>query len=359
MPQEWHLVSLVSSNEFMITKKKHVNIPVFIPHLGCPNMCVFCNQRTISGVEEFDPDTVIADIKSALSTIDINNTEIELAFFGGSFTGIDRSLMIHLLEIGQSYLDRGLIHSMRCSTRPDYVNDYIISVLKKYGMSTVELGIQSMDDNVLAASCRGHFASVTRDACRAVLEGGLSLVGQMMIGLPGATVQSEVECAEFISECGATAARVYPTVVFRGTELCSMSERGEYTPLSIEQAVDRTRAVLDIFDRNNIKVIRVGLCSSDNLSDDSQVYAGANDASIGEMAMSALYLDRIYARLDQLGDLSGKQCVIFGGIGSVSKISGHRRKNKLAISEKYGIKSVKILEKKELMGYNVLIDVTD
>ena len=343
----------------MLTKKKHVNIPVFIPHLGCPNMCVFCNQRSISGVDEFDLRSVISDIESALSTIDCESTEVELAFFGGSFTGIDRALMIDLLEIGKSYLDRGLIKSMRCSTRPDYINEEILELLKKYGMSTVELGIQSMDDSVLLASRRGHLSSVTRDACRAVLKSGLALVGQMMIGLPGASVESEIECAEFISDCGATAARVYPTVVFHETELCSMCESGVYLPLSLDEAVKRTCRVLDVFDKKQIKVIRVGLCSGENLTDPSRVYAGANDESIGEMAMSALYYERICAVLDKMGDLIGRGCVIHCGVGSVSKISGHRRKNKTALYEKYGIKSLKILENNELIGYNIRIEIID
>lgn len=343
----------------MITKKKHVNIPVFIPHLGCPNMCVFCNQRSISGVEEFDPGTVIDVIETSLATIDVTNTEVELAFFGGSFTGIDRALMIRLLEIGKGYLDRGLVHSMRCSTRPDYINDEILTLLTRYGMSTVELGIQSMDDSVLLASRRGHLSSVTRDACRAVLKSGLALVGQMMIGLPGASAESEIECAEFISNCGATAARVYPTVVFRGTELCAMCEQGAYSPLSLDEAVDRTCRVLDVFDKNQIKVIRVGLCSSENLTDSSHVYAGANDVSVGEMAMSALYYERICSVLDTMEDISGHGCIIYGSVGSVSKISGHRKKNKIDLCEKYGIKSLKILENNKLIGYNIKIEITD
>ena len=343
----------------MITKKKHVNIPVFIPHLGCPNMCVFCNQRSISGVTEFSVGNVVSQIESALTTIDSSVTEVELAFFGGSFTGIDRELMIELLEIGRSYLDRGLIHSMRCSTRPDYINEEILALLQVYGMSTIELGIQSMDDSVLCASRRGHTSHLTREACRAVLEAGFSLVGQMMIGLPGATLDTEIECAEFISLCGAQAARVYPTVVFYGTELCAMCDCGEYIPLLLDDAVERTKRVLDVFDKNSIKVIRVGLCSAENLTDDKHVFAGANDVSIGERAMSALYLDRIYSLLDSMVDLGGKCCVIQCSKGSISKVSGHRRKNKSSICEKYGIKSVKILENDKLIGYNIKIDITD
>ncbi len=341
----------------MNTRKKHVNIPVFIPHLGCPNMCVFCNQRSISGVREFRADNIISDIEAVLSTVDRRDTELELAFFGGSFTGIDRALMIDLLKIGKSYLDRKMIDSLRCSTRPDYIDSQILSLLKEYGMKTVELGIQSMDDAVLSKCKRGHNSAVTREACRAVIDSGIQLVGQMMIGLPGADEHSEEECARFISECGAVAARVYPTVVFHDTELCDMSCRGEYIPLGVEEAVRRTKKVLDIFDRSGIQVIRVGLCSSENLTDSSHVYAGANDVSVGEMSMSALYFDRLCELIDKCTDTSGRSLVISGGLGCVSKISGHRRKNKLALIEKYGFKSVKILENSELIGYNIRIEI--
>lgn len=320
-------------------------------------MCVFCNQRSISGVGEFDCDTVISGIETVLSTLERDITEIELAFFGGSFTGIDRELMIRLLEIGKSYLDSGKIDSMRCSTRPDYINGEILDILSRYGMRTIELGIQSMDDGVLSACRRGHNAQTTINACRAVVEAGFELVGQMMIGLPGATPHTEAETARFICDCGAIGARVYPTVVFFETELCDMTASGEYTPLSTETAIERTKNVLDIFDRNSVKVIRVGLCSSENLKDVSKVYAGASDESIGEKAMSALYRERIEAALVDIDDMTGKSCIVYGAVGSVSKISGHKRKNKLYLQEKYGFKSVKILENNELLGYNIRIDV--
>ena len=341
----------------MKSKKKHVNIPVFIPHLGCPNMCVFCNQRSISGVREFEAVSVRADIEAVLSTVDRESTELELAFFGGSFTGIDRELMTELLSIGKDYLDRGCINSMRCSTRPDYINDGILRILRDYGMKTIELGIQSMDDAVLSACKRGHSASVTRDACKAVVDAGFELVGQMMIGLVGADTESELECARFICECGAKSARVYPTVVFCETELCAMSKNGEYTPLSTEEAVERTKKVLSVFDEYGVKVIRVGLCSSENLTDPSHVYAGANDVSIGEMAMSALYLDRICGILDGMNTKDARSCVISCAPGCVSKVSGHRRKNKEAIAKKYGFGTIKILEKSDLLGYNIRIDI--
>ena len=321
-------------------------------------MCVFCNQRTISGKNTFEAESVISDIEAVLSGVDRESTDVELAFFGGSFTGIDRELMLSLLKIGKSYLDGGKIDSMRCSTRPDYIDEEILSILKEYGMSTVELGIQSMDDAVLSACRRGHTASRTREACRAIVDFGFSLVGQMMIGLPASTPDSECECARFICECGAVGARVYPTVVFSGTELVCMTEQGKYTPLELDDAVERTKNVLDIFDRAGVSVIRVGLCASENLTDAEQVYAGANDVAIGERAMSALFLDRICKEIDEKNiDTNGKSCVISAPLGCVSKVVGQRRKNKELLLKKYGFKSVKILEKSELIGYNIIIDI--
>ena len=262
----------------MAKKKRHINIPIFIPHLGCPNDCVFCNQRTISGKLSFEPSQVIPEIEHALSTIPdgvsaYDGVSTEIAFFGGSFTGIDRNLMIELLDIAQKYVDDQKVSSIRLSTRPDYINEEIIGILKKYSVKTVELGIQSTDPKVLQASKRGHSVSDTVNACKMVKNAGFELVGQMMVGLPESTAESEIKTAMDICSMGADAARIYPTVVFRKTELCRMAEMGEYTPLSDEEAVQRTKNVLSVFDKNNIPCIRIGLCASENLSSASFVIA--------------------------------------------------------------------------------------
>jgi len=199
--------------------KKHINIPVFIPHLGCPNQCVFCNQKTISGVMEFDPSQVDRIITEALSTIDISSSDVEIAFFGGSFTGIDYSLMCELLSIAYSYVKKGSVSSIRLSTRPDYIDDRILNTLKKYGVKTVELGLQSVSEKVLQTCKRGHTALDAEKACRLIREYGFELVGQMMIGLPGSSLEDEMNTAEFILRNGASGARIYPTVVLQQTEL--------------------------------------------------------------------------------------------------------------------------------------------
>ena len=284
----------------------------------------------------------------------------EIAFFGGSFTGIDRALMVELLDIAEDYIRKsdGRIASIRLSTRPDYINEEILDILSRYSVKTIELGLQSMDDAVLDASRRGHRSDVAKKASRMIKDRGFSLVGQMMIGLPRADVESEIMTAEVICSLGADAARVYPTVVFYDTELCNMAERGEYTPLVEDEAVTRCAHVLDVFERHGVPCIRVGLCASENLSSDDKVYGGANHAAIGELAMGELYFERICEKLDgyEKSALDGKILTVYVAFGCVSRAVGQNKKNKVRLCQKYGFKHIKVLEKKDILGYN--IDIT-
>ena len=216
---------------------RHVNIPVFIPHLGCPNNCVFCDQRRISGCVSFDESSVEREIEMALSTLSPED-EVEIAFFGGSFTGIDRDLMLRLLAISDKFVSAGRVQSVRCSTRPDYIDEEILGMLSEHGVKTVELGIQSTSDRVLSASKRGHTSDATLAACGLVKSHGFNLIGQMMVGLPSSTIDDEIETAKAICALGADGARVYPTVVFAETELAerilslsSVSITLEYLPI--------------------------------------------------------------------------------------------------------------------------------
>ncbi len=337
--------------------KKHVNIPIFIPHLGCPNNCVFCNQRSISGRQSFNPSEVEPQIEQALSTLS-DDTEREIAFFGGSFTGIDRGLMLYLLGIGKKYIDDGKVSGIRLSTRPDYIDCERLEILSRYGVRAVELGLQSMDDGVLTASKRGHTSADAERACALVKEYGFELVGQMMIGLPSSDAQKEIYTARRICELGADGARVYPTVVFYNTELCEMARKGAYPPLTQEEAVMRTKDVLGVFDSYGVPCIRVGLCASENLSDEDEVYGGANHSAVGELAMGELYFERICQSLDEMGgDFAGKTLTVYASRGSTSKVSGQNKRNKIRLSKKYGFNKIKILEKSEIIGYNIILDV--
>ena len=334
--------------------KKHVNIPIFIPHLGCPNQCVFCNQRTISGVNSFDISGVEKQIEEALATVS-QEYEVEIAFFGGSFTGIDRELMMALLKIAHNYVVSGKVSSIRCSTRPDYINEDILDILKLYRVKTVELGLQSASDSVLEKSKRGHTRLDEERACRMIVDAGFNLVGQMMIGLPGSSLENELETARFIVDVGATGARIYPTVVFYDTELCEMAESGEYAPLKLEDAVARSAKVLEIFVTNNVDVIRIGLCSSENLSSEEKYYAGPNHSALGEMVEGELYYNTIKRMLDVELPSSDTNLLVSVAKGCISKTVGQNKRNKLRLIREYGLADLIVTENDNLSGYEVMI----
>ncbi|MDY3846065.1 MAG: radical SAM protein [Eubacteriales bacterium] len=338
--------------------KKHVNIPIFIPHLGCPHTCVFCNQRSISGKKSFALDEVQKEIESALKTVDTDKTEAEIAYFGGSFTGIDFDLMEELLRIAYKYVSDGRVSSIRCSTRPDYINGKILTTLKKYGVKTIELGLQSSDDDVLSACERGHTFADEKTACEMILSSGFSLVGQMMIGLPGATVKSELETARFISEVGAGGARIYPTVVFRDSELCEMTKRGEYIPLSLNDAITRTKNVMKVFIESGVNIIRVGLCSSENLISDKTYFAGPNHESICELCENEIYRDLLIEKLSgtEITDTENKTLIISIPRGCISKVCGQNKSNKKFLMDNFGFRNVKFSEK-DMKSYSINISI--
>ena len=315
-------------------------------------MCVFCNQRSISGKQRFDREDVIGEIEAALDTLD-PTAEVEIAYFGGSFTGIDRELMIYLLDVAEKYVKReddgrAKISGIRMSTRPDYINGEIMSILQGYSVKTVELGLQSMDDGVLELSNRGHTAKQAEDACRMITGAGYELIGQMMIGLPGSTLEKEIATAKKICELGAAGARIYPTVTFFGTELANMADRGEYSMIELNDAIFRSKEVLKIFRERGVECIRIGLCASDNLSDGSQVKGGANHAALGELVEGELCYDimrELVQTLTNGKDLSGKTLEFSVPIGELSKSIGQNSRNKKRLFEEFKPKKITIIEK--------------
>ena len=336
---------------------RHVNVPIFIPHLGCPNDCVFCNQKRISGTTCFKKEDTDSLISRAIETTDSNNDHVEIAFFGGSFTGIDRDDMIYLLATAHRYVKAGKAHSIRLSTRPDYIDRGVLEILKEYGVNTVELGLQSMDDGVLRAAKRGHTADPARAACRLIKEYGFTLIGQMMIGLPRSTAEKEIMTAKAIAEL-CDGARIYPTVVLRETELCEMAKRGEYTPLTLDEAIERTGEALLIFRDACKTVIRIGLQSGDELYDPDVVYGGDYHPAIGELAENYVMYKKITEILDKLDtSLEGRELTVFCQMGWVSKVVGQKKLNKLKLIKNYKFKCVKVVEKKDVIGYNIKLEL--
>ncbi len=319
----------------------HRNIPIFIPHMGCPNQCVFCNQRSISECRLFDIEQVRSQIEHCLSTLSADD-DVEIAFFGGSFTGIDRELMIGLLEIAQEYVRQGRVDGIRLSTRPDYISAQILSILSCYSVRVIELGLQSMDDRVLRASRRGHTAEIAEQACRMILQAGFGLVGQMMIGLPEATPESELATAQKICDIGAVAVRIYPTVVFYDTPLCEMVQNGSYRPLTVSEAARRSAAVLRIFLERGIPCIRIGLCATESLTSPQKVMAGPNHPALGELVWNEVWYGVLKEQVEK-ADLCGKEIILSVPAREISRIVGQRRCNLHRLMRETGTRVKKIV----------------
>ena len=335
----------------MAEKRSHANIPVFIPHLGCPNDCVFCDQRTISGKLGFDEASVKGMIDASLETM--GDRPCEIAFFGGSFTGIDRDLMVRLLDTAQEYVDAGRAVGIRMSTRPDYITPEIIGIIRKYTLSEVELGVQSMSDSVLALSRRGHTSDDTRRACRLLREAGIPFGGQMMIGLPGAEACDEVETAREICRMGASSCRIYPAIVLRGTCLETMTERGEYLPLTIDEAVTRAASALEIFTEKGVTCLRIGLQDSDELRSPERYHSGPRHPAIGEMVRGEVLRRRIDEALSSLGEAA--EADVFVPRGRISMAVGVSGRNRRYFAEKYESLKIKFKEDISLTGYEVRV----
>lgn len=337
---------------------KHANIPIFIPHMGCPNDCVFCNQRKITGHTEFDAESVIPQIDDALETL--RGKTAQIAFFGGSFTGIDRSLMIRLLNIGYGYIRSGRVESLRCSTRPDYINDEILDVLQSYGVKTVELGIQSTSEDVLRACRRGHTRDASVNAMHLVKAHGMELIGQMMTCLPRSTPKDEIQTSCDICACGADGARIYPLVVFKDTALEVMVKNGEYTPVSPQENILRAKEVKKVFLKNRVPVIRLGLQAQDNLSSDKDIAYGVYQPSIGASVDGAIYLELVEKELEKY-DAKTLECGFLNigcARGESSSLAGANKENKCVLLEKYGLYKIKITEKDNMKPFEINVRVT-
>lgn len=334
-----------------MAKNIHKNIPIFIPHLGCPHRCVFCDQCAISGRSAFDIDRVPNEIERSLATLP-HDARGEIAYFGGSFTAIDRTLMVRLLELAQGYVNAGRVSGIRFSTRPDAVDEDVLDILSRYTISAVELGLQSMDDEVLRRSRRGHTAAQAADACRRIVARGYPLVGQMMLGLPGSDATKEMATADEICNFGACAVRVYPTVVFDGTALAAMSREGEYLPLTDDEAIERCAPILELFETRGVAVLRVGLCASEMLAS-SRVLGGANHPALGELCYAAVFRRRMSALLDELSETAGRAVEFGVPCGKLSQALGQKRANARALIERYALADVHVRENAALSGTQV------
>ncbi len=308
-----------------------------MPHLGCPGACLFCNQTRITGQQEaMTPERAKEIIETSLQNRQ-KGEYWEIGFFGGSFTGIPEKEQEALLKVAQEAVRAGLADGIRLSTRPDYINESVLERLVFYGVTTVELGAQSMDDAVLAANRRGHTARQTRKAAEAILAKGLHLGLQMMIGLPKDTPEKAMKTAEAFAAMKAECVRIYPTLVIRGTGLADLYEKGEYAPLTVDEAVSQCATLYGYFTEQNIDVIRMGLLEMP--ADD--VLAGPFHPAFGELVMSAACYEELFAKLQ---NFKGDALQISVNPRYVSVFLGQGRKNIKKITEVLSLRSLEVIQ---------------
>lgn len=321
--------------------KKQYIIPVFIPHLGCPNDCSFCNQKSISGKTKMPTkDEVISIIESNLKSFKEENAYIEIAFFGGSFTGIDVDKQKEYLEIANEYVKNKKVDGIRLSTRPDYINKEILKMLKKYNVKTIELGVQSTNDYILKRCYRGHTFADVKKASKLIRWYGFNLGHQMMVGLPESTKLDEIRSAKDLIKLKPKMVRIYPVLVIKGTKLEKELEIGEYKPLTVLQAVERCKELMYLFNKKNIQVIRVGLQNTDEItspgSKNSEVVAGPFHPAFGQLVYDSIWFDSIVDKIKKIND-KVKEVKLKVNFVDMNNAIGHKKSNITRIKETYDV----------------------
>lgn len=327
--------------------KKHAIIPIFIPHQGCPNDCVFCNQKAITARQ---PDVTMDEVRNTieiwLSTLTGREgiETIEIAFFGGSFTGIPLKQQTEYLSIACEYKDKGLIHKIHLSTRPDYIDKTILDNLKKYKVDVIELGVQSFDEEVLQAAGRGHNSKCVYEACELIKKYGFELGIQLMIGLPQDSLEKCIYSAREAVKVGPSIARLYPTIVIEDTHLMQMYRSGRYTPLTTDEAVSITKEMYRILTEAGINIIRVGLKSSDLIREDGKIegttfhpaFRQLVEGSIARDKMEELLAENFPKQIDSCRDaLASKEVNFYSNSKWFSAMIGHKGCNKKHFESTY------------------------
>lgn len=322
--------------------KKNI-IPVFVPHYGCPNDCVFCNQNKITGLTtDVTAQTVENTILEYLSYFK-NKDNIEIAFYGGSFTAIETKIQEELLFVAKKYKDAKIVQAIRLSTRPDCINNEILDILKKYSVDTIELGVQSLNEEVLIKSNRGHDTTCVYKSAELIKNHGFNLGLQMMIGLPGDSIEKDLYTAKEFIKLNPDCVRIYPTLVIKDTALEYCYNNNLYDSLSIDEAVYITKEVLKLYLKNYINVIRVGLQPTDEIQYDASVVSGPFHPAFRQLVESEILYDVIVEYFKDKKIFTDLK--IFANGKNISNIAGQKSFNKGKIINKLKIKDLSLKNK--------------
>lgn len=339
------------------TPPKPFVVPVFIPHAGCPHRCVFCNQTSTTGCTELFPDA-----SAIKKTIDIflgyggkGRRPIEIAFFGGNFLGLESRRITDLLTIAADYIHQGNAQGIRFSTRPDTIDPYKLDLISDFPVSTVELGVQSMNDEVLRLVRRGHTADDTLRAVARLKEKPYQLGLQMMVGLPGDSESGAVSTSRRMAECEPDFVRIYPTLVLKGSPLARWYADKRYTPLALDRCVQLVKSLYLVFARHGIRVIRMGLQPTSELNDHAAVLAGPYHPAFGELVHGAVFLDTILAHLRE-APLGRSALRLTVHPRNLSRLQGQKRINFDTLQSVFKLRSIDADTDPELSSSMILIN---
>ena len=333
--------------------KKQYIIPIFVPHLGCPNDCVFCNQKSISGqTKQVTKEDVKEIIEEHLKYIK-KDSKVEVAFFGGSFTGIEEAKQEELLSTAYEYIKQKKVDSIRISTRPDYIDKKILKRLKKYKVKTIELGVQSANDYILKKAGRGHTFEDVVKASKLIRWYGFDLGHQMMVGLPESTTVDEINTAKQLIKLKPKMVRIYPVLVIKNTKLEKDYRDGKYKPLTVTQAVEICKELVKLFAKKNIEVIRIGLQPTDTItnseSEKSEVVSGPFHPAFRQLVESGMWYDVIVEKIKQL-NTKVKEVVVTVNPADVNNVIGQRKDNINNLRDVYDVNLIVKADEKIKQG---------
>jgi len=323
---------------------RHYNIPIFIPHLGCPYDCIFCDQKKISAQQQVPGSAeIVAIIEQHLRTIP-DPAEVELAFFGGSFTAIQNELQQEYLSIVQPYLKSGRIQGIRISTRPDCITAEGLEMLKHYGVKTIELGVQSLNDEVLRSAGRRYKAENVYQSAALIHERGFQLGIQLMIGLPGDHYERDIQTVKDTIRLAPQMVRIYPTLVIAGTALESLWQDGQYQALTLEEAITICQDMLLHFTAADIPVIRMGLYPGEELLNGGVIKAGPFHPAFGELVEQAIFREQAMMAIKLHAQRFGKaeNLYLYVNERDLSKMLGQQRKNLAALRQTLGLRDLRV-----------------
>lgn len=309
--------------------EKHKNLSIFIPHEGCKNQCSFCDQRSISGAQRLPTKETVAELCSKFLPKD-KGDDYEIAFFGGSFTAIEPQYMLELLQAAYPFVQQNRASGIRISTRPDAINAQVLDILKEYGVTSIELGAQSMQNDVLGCNLRGHTQEDVVKASKMIQEKGFSLGLQMMVGMYAQKdyTASALDTAQKFVALHPDTVRIYPTLTLENTLLEKLYKSGEYTPPTLEETVEICATLIELFKKNHIRIIKLGLHSDEGM--EKKIVAGPYHPAFKELCLSKIFLEKVKQELT-FNNL--KNCIIKVNTRQLSQFKGQKNSNVYALEQ--------------------------